>query len=171
MAAWFQKKTPDAAAGPRAAGSVAGLLSEKTVLLADDAAGKDAVLRRLVEAAASAHGLGPAEPLLQSVLERERGISTTLDSGLSLPHARLDGIERVAAALAIVPEGVVDPKQPDVKVRAMFVFFSPNRPEAFSQHLQLLRAVSSLFKPDLIARLCALKTPAEILAGLTAAEA
>jgi hypothetical protein len=66
---------------------------------------------------------------------------------------------------------VSDPKQPDVKVRAVFVFFSPNRQEAFAQHLQLLRGVSALFKPALIDRLCALESPAQILATLAAAEA
>lgn len=170
--AWFQKKAPDSSPRAREPGSpISALLREEAVLLAPPGLDKAAVLEAVVGALCRAHGLGEPAPLLACVREREQGISTTLDSGLSLPHARIDGIERVAAALAIAPHGLRDPKQPDVKVRAMFLFFSPNRPEAFTRHLQLLRGVSTLFQSALISELCALKTPAHILARLRAAEA
>ena len=45
----------------------------------------------------------------------------------------------------------------------MFLFFSPNKPESFPLHLQLLRAVSSLFQPALIDRLAQAPTPAAAL--------
>src|SRR5208283_5216764 len=87
--------------------------------------------------------------------ERDRGISTTLDTGLSLPHARIDGIDGIMAGLAILKTPVADPNQADLSIRIIFIFFSPNKQEAFPLHLQLLRAVSSLFQPALIDRLTA----------------
>ena len=146
-------------------------MREDTVLMPGPGLDKDAIVEALVAAAARAHGLGDPESLLARVREREQGISTTLDSGLSLPHARLDGIERVVAALAVLPHGVIDPKQPSPKMRAIFLFFSPNRQEAFAQHLQVLRGVSALFQPTLIEELCRFKTPAQIVARIRAAGA
>ena len=57
-----------------------------------------------------------------------------------------------------------DPKQADLSIRVVFLFFSPNKREAFPLHLQLLRGVSSLFQPSLIDQLTAAAGPAEALA-------
>ena len=96
-------------------------------------------------------------------LEREQGISTTLDTGLSLPHARMDGIDGILAGMSILKTPIPDPKQADLTIRVVFLFFSPNKPEAFPLHLQLLRGVSSLFQPALIDQLTSAAGPAAAL--------
>jgi PTS system nitrogen regulatory IIA component len=166
--AWFQKK-PAGAGTPRAqppVEKVHELLNERTILFPPAAADKAGVLELAVAAACAGHGLGDPAPYLAKVREREDGISTTLDTGLSLPHARIDNLERIAAALALMPHGVPDPKQPTTAIRALFLFFSPNRQEAFGRHLQVLRGVSTLFTPDVMAALTELKSPAAVLALL-----
>ena len=65
--------------------------------------------------------------------------------------------------LALVPKGMPDPKQPDLIIRAMFLFFSPNRQEAFTQHLHLLRGVSSLFQPAFIDEVLKAPKPEAVL--------
>lgn len=167
---WFQKKAPDARPRSGSGPAIHALLRESSIILPAPGVDKAGVLEALVTAAAKAHGLGDPAALLARVREREQGISTTLDSGLSLPHARVDGLERVAAALAVLRQSVVDPKQPEPKVRAMFLFFSPNRQEAFTEHLHVLRGVSSLFQPALIDKLCGLDSAADVLAAVRAAE-
>jgi len=166
---WFKKAEPQPA--PRKPGQIAvsGLLTEKAVLL-DGPAEKPALLQALVERACEAHGLPDCEALVKKVLEREDGISTTLDTGLSLPHARLDALPDFKAALAIAPRGIPDPKQPELKIKVMFLFFSPNKQEAFVQHLHLLRTVSSLFQPELIAQLTRAGSPKAALELIKAAE-
>lgn len=169
--AWFQKKTETEGARPRAAGAaIHELLNEKAIVFPPAGVDKPGLLELLAQAACAAHGLGDHQPFLARVREREEGISTTLDTGLSLPHARIDGLAQIVAGLAILPAGVPDPKQPDLKIRAMFMFFSPNRQDAFTLHLQLLRAVSTLFQPPLIEDLVKLKTPADVLERLRAAQ-
>jgi len=116
------------------------------------------------------HGLGDPAPFLAKVREREQGISTTLDTGLALPHARVDGLPSVVAGLAVSSSGISDPRQPDATIRAMFMFFSPNRQDAFSQHLQVLRSVSTLFDAALIDAVCRASTPEAILSVLRAKE-
>ncbi len=171
--AWFQKK-PQAGAAARlgAAGQpIHECLNERAILLPSSGIEKSPLLELLVEAACAAHDLGDLAPLLARVRERESGISTTLDTGLSLPHARVDGLKRISAALAVTPFGVVDPQQAQIKIRATFLFFSPNRPESYTQHLQVLRGVAALFRTEVIDELGGLKSPAAILARLREREA
>ena len=72
----------------------------------------------------------------------------------------MDGIPGILAGLAVLKRPISDPKQADLPIRVMFLFFSPNRPDAFPLHLQLLRGVSSLFQPAAIDRLAAAASPA-----------
>ena len=43
----------------------------------------------------------------EAVVQRERSMSTGMERGIAIPHAAVDGLERVVAALAVVsgPEG------------------------------------------------------------------
>lgn len=168
---WFQKKSPSptpetSKTGPGRAAKglkIGPLLAEDVVLLPAAGVDKNAVLDRLASAVCRKAGFADHLPFLGKVLEREQGISTTLDTGLSLPHARMDGIPGIMAGMAVLGQPVPDPKQPDLAIRVMFLFFSPNRPDAFPLHLQLLRGVSSLFQPAVIDQLAAAPTPAAAL--------
>lgn len=183
MMAWFQKKpeseTPAPSAAPKtvppaklAKGlKVSGLLSPDLILFPGDGADKAAVLESLVQAVCGKAGVADWASFLAKVREREQGISTTLDTGLALPHARMDAIPGILAGLAILRKPIVDPKQADLPIRVMFLFFSPNRPDAFPLHLQLLRGVSSLFQPAAIDKLAACATPAAALELLKTLEA
>ncbi len=175
---WFQKQvpgslpTPQTAPAPRAAQGlkIGSLLGADVILFPTAAQDKAAVLKTLSAAVCRRAGLADPEPFLAKVQERERGISTTLDTGLSLPHARVDGIDGILAGMAVLKTPIPDPKQADLAIRVVFLFFSPNKPEAFPLHLQLLRGVSSLFQPALIDRLAAAAGPSEALALVLALE-
>lgn len=146
--------------------SIGKLLAEDLILVMSDAPDKNTVIERLATNLCSVRALGEPKFYLGKVLAREMGISTTLDTGLSLPHARVDGIKDFAAALGILPKGIVEPKQPDLIIRAMFLFLSPNVPqnkEIFNKHLQLLRAASGLFQSEFIDQLVQAPTPALVL--------
>jgi PTS system nitrogen regulatory IIA component len=129
--------------------SVGKLLNEHLVVVPTQQ-DKDQMIEFLVRRLCQVRSLGDPYPFLAKILEREQGISTTLDTGLAVPHARMEALSGIAAVLGLVPHGLPDPKQPDLVIRAMFLFFSPNRQEAFTQHLHLLRAVSALFQPAFI---------------------
>jgi PTS system nitrogen regulatory IIA component len=153
---WFNKKSATDAKGAKPAGEAAkniklsSLLSDDLIVRIDAKIGKEQLIETLVTQLCEARSLGDPKPYLAKVLEREQGISTTLDTGLAVPHARMDNLPDIAAVLALVPAGMADPKQPDLVIRAMFLFFSPNRKDCFTQHLHLLRGVSSLFQPEFI---------------------
>ncbi|MDE2492165.1 MAG: PTS sugar transporter subunit IIA [Elusimicrobia bacterium] len=176
--AWFQKKTSGPAAAKPGAPTpapkglkISALLTEEVVLFPDEGRAKEAVLEDLVAAVCRRARIGDTAPFLSRVLEREQGISTTLDTGLSLPHARMDGLSSILAGMAVLKTPVADPKQPDLPIRVVFLFFSPNKQDAFPLHLQLLRGVSSLFQPSLIDQLTAASGPAAALALVRKLEA
>ncbi|PCI38745.1 MAG: hypothetical protein COB53_04385 [Elusimicrobia bacterium] len=146
---WFEGKDGGNAA-PGKQPAISSLLTPELIVSSSGGSSKDAFIETLVGRLCDVRGLGDPKPFFDRVLERERGISTTLDTGLAVPHARIDGIDAIAAALGLVKSGISDPKQPEFTIRAMFVFFSPNKQEHFTLHLQLLRSVSSLFQSDLI---------------------
>jgi PTS system nitrogen regulatory IIA component len=150
--------------------AISDILSEELVLRAPDGVGKDALVELLVGRLCERKALGSPQALLAKVREREQGISTTLDTGLSLPHARVDSITELVAALALVPQGIPDPKAGDLTIRLMFLFFSSSKPDILPQHLQLLRAVALLFQPQVIADLAAAPDPAAALARIRRAE-
>lgn len=173
MSPWFGKKTPPtplssepvpkAAAGRPKAVKVSTVITPAAIMLSSPGLNKNGLLEALVQKLCDVNAYPDSKALLAKVLEREQGISTTLDTGLSLPHARIDDLPALSAGLAVVPQGIPDPKQPDLIIRVMFLFFSPNKPEAFPLHLQLLRSVSSLFQPAFIDQLSQAPTPAAVM--------
>jgi nitrogen PTS system EIIA component len=182
---WFSRKkdapqpsvpaAPAAPAAPSQASPVKGvaisrLLSEELIVSAAPGMDKDRFMDALARKLCAQKNLGDHAPFLSRVLEREQGISTTLDTGLAVPHARMDGLEGIAAVLGLVPQGMPDPKQADLTIRAMFMFFSPNRQDAFTQHLHLLRGVSALFQAGFIDEMLRDPAPASVLALIRSKE-
>lgn len=182
---WFNKKKEENPPAPSAAPSVpvsvptparkalsiGRILSEDLVVIPPAGLDKDGLIAFLVKELCSKAGLGAPEPFLAKVLEREQGISTTLDTGLAVPHARMDNLPEICAVLGLVPQGLPDPKHPDLAIRAVFLFFSPNRQEAFTQHLHLLRGVSQLFQPALIDAILRDPAPAAVVKAIRDKEA
>jgi PTS system nitrogen regulatory IIA component len=146
------------------------LLDAGLVVRDSVAPAKEDLVRRLALELSRRVGLAAPEAALSKVLERETGISTTLDTGLSLPHARLDAMKGFAAILALLPKGLPDPQQPDLQIRTVLLFFSPTEPAFFHKHLQFLRHVATLFQPAFIDQLIACRTSLEVIEALKAKE-
>ncbi len=104
------------------------------------------------------------EEVFKAILKREQGISTTLDTGLSIPHARLEGLDSFKAAVAVIPNGLKDDFGLQIKV--VFLFLSPSGEQFFSEHLKLLAKLAEKFTPDFIEDLCKLNKPEDIAAKL-----
>lgn len=112
--------------------------------------------------------LNPAE-LKAQLLLRESAVSTTLETGLSLPHVRLDEISTFQLVVAVLDKPLKDPASKH-SIRAMCLFLSPNKPEFFKAHLQLLSALADTFSPAFIEELALLRA-AEIPARVQNAAA
>ena len=100
------------------------------------------------------------ENVFKAIIKREQGISTTLESGLSVPHASLEGLTAFRTVIAVIPQGVQDDYGKNIKV--MFLFLSPSGEQYFPEHLKLLAKLAETFTPVFIEELCSLKTAKEI---------
>lgn len=84
---------------------------------------------------------------LKAILAREEMGSTIVAPGLALPHARLEGIQTLQAAVGICPEGVRDPGHRD-PIRVYVLFVGPE--DNMKEHLAFLAGVSALFQKEKI---------------------
>lgn len=145
--------------------SLGRLITPSRVLVADEYPGKKELIEALVRAVCRDYPqLDPAYVASQ-VLKREEGISTTLDTGLAIPHARLEELTDFAAAVAVLRCPLVAGEN-ELPIRVMFLFLSPAKPTFFQQHLQILSALAETFKPEFIEELVSLKDAQEIAARL-----
>ena len=145
--------------------SLGRLISPSRVIVADEYPGKKELIESLVQAVCREYPqLDPAYVASQ-VLKREEGISTTLDTGLAIPHARLEELTDFTAAMAVLRRPLVSADN-ELPVRVMFLFLSPAKPVFFQQHLQILSALAETFKPEFIEELVSLPDAREIAARL-----
>ncbi len=146
--------------------NLGSLLSPAKILVEKESVTKTALIKKLIDAVCQGEPKLDGADILAQVLKREEGISTTLDTGLSIPHARLEEITDFKAALAVLPSPVQDPVNPNLSIKAMFLFLSPAKPVFFQKHLQILSSLAETFKPEFIDELIALGEPAQIFARL-----
>jgi mannitol/fructose-specific phosphotransferase system IIA component (Ntr-type) len=61
-------------------------------------------IARLIDRTVAAGRIRPdqAEPIREAVVQRERSMSTGMERGIAIPHAAVEGIDRVQATIGIV---------------------------------------------------------------------
>ncbi|MBQ2312767.1 MAG: PTS sugar transporter subunit IIA [Elusimicrobiaceae bacterium] len=138
-------------------------LNSKQVFLINNPTTKQNLVQYLVSNICAGTALDQEE-VFKAIIKREQGISTTLESGLSIPHARLEGLTSFRAVVAVIPQGVQDDYGKNIKV--MFLFLSPSGEQYFPEHLKLLAKLAETFTPAFIDELCSLSTVEEIAAEL-----
>jgi len=115
------------------------MLAQDGIVLRGGASSKRQALHAVAEAAAAALGLDEAR-LFDALLEREALGSTGLGAGVAVPHARVEGLERVAAVFVRLDTPVAYGAVDDRPVDLLFALFAPSRGGA--EHLRALAAVS-----------------------------
>lgn len=132
------------------------LLSADGVVLRGGASSKRQALNIVAETAAQALGL-PADRIAEALAEREALGSTGLGSGVAVPHARLEGLDRVRAVFVRLDTPAAWDSIDDRPVDLLFGLFAP--PESGAEHLRALAAVSrALRSAELRERLRQVKT-------------
>lgn len=128
---------------------------------------KNALVARLVRMACAGAGQLNADDITAQVLKREESFGTTLETGLAIPHARLEELDVFLAAMAILRTPLADETHPQTPTRVMFLFLSPGCPAFFKQHLKLLAALAQTFQPALVDELALAEDSAQALQKIT----
>ena len=118
---------------------IAQLLATDGVVLRSGASSKRQALHTVADTAARALGLNE-DRVLESLLEREALGSTGLGSGVAVPHARVEGLERVVAVFVRLDTPVAYEAVDDRPVDLIFALFAP--PSDGAEHLRALAAAS-----------------------------
>jgi mannitol/fructose-specific phosphotransferase system IIA component (Ntr-type) len=97
-------------------------------------------------------------------LREAEGSTAVSEIAIGVPHARVDGLPRPIAALAVAPDGLYEPV-PTVRIRIAALLVSPNA--ATEVHLRLLAGVATTLRSaPLRGALLDARTPAAALAIL-----
>lgn len=118
---------------------LAELLKQEAVRVVSTFTSKKRLLQEVADIAAASWGVNPSDAV-NALLERENLGPTGVGHGVALPHARLQGLDRVVGVFLRVERGTnfdaVD-RQP---VDLVFGLFAPE--EAGVEHLKALALVS-----------------------------
>jgi len=104
----------------------------------------DGLIERLVESGRLARSV--AEQAASRIYEREAIASTAMvDIGVSIPHARIDGVRGIIAAIAVSPEAVYYVADGAPIGIVVLVLSSPS---LTGEHLNFLSSVSMLLQSE-----------------------
>ena len=141
---------------------LADLLAQDAIVLRGAVSSKRQALQCIADAAAHTLGL-KAEKVLESLIERESLGSTGLGYGVAVPHARVDGVERVCGIFVRLDAPVAYEALDDRPVDLLFALLAP--PAAGAEHLRALAVVSRAMRsPELRERLRQTQTVDGVLA-------
>ena len=145
--------------------SIASHLSEELIVLPMRATGREGALRELLMPLQMQHIIDASDATLDSILKRERRMSTGVGKGVALPHGLSPNVEDLALVVGISPGGI-DFKAVDGVLCHIFVLLvSPvDHPDS---HLKTLGRFSKLLgDSDLRSALLDTRTPEEVIATL-----
>jgi len=80
------------------------LLPPEHIVIGLEAADKWEVIDKLIAhlVARGAVPVAQSRALQEAVLQRERSMSTGMERGIAIPHAAVDGLDKVVAAMAVI---------------------------------------------------------------------
>ncbi|MCL2181183.1 MAG: PTS sugar transporter subunit IIA, partial [Treponema sp.] len=107
---------------------------------------KEEIIAELVDILAANDKLINKEQVIADVLEREDTMSTGMEHGVALPHAKTDGIAYNAVAIGVKREGIHFDSMDGELSRLFVLIVSPKK--ASGLHIQFLAAVGSLLSDE-----------------------
>lgn len=131
--------------------------------------GKKPLFQKIAQLAAAAYGLN-ADLVAESLFERERLGSTGFGGGVAIPHAKIDGLERMRGVVVLLDPAVPFEAVDDTPVNVVFALLSPL--DSGAEHLKTLARVSRYLRDEShVARLRGAKSTEALHALLAGGEA
>ncbi|MBW0150316.1 MAG: PTS IIA-like nitrogen regulatory protein PtsN [Phenylobacterium sp.] len=136
---------------------IGDILDRGAIALRVSATDKRQILAHLAELAARNFGL-EASAVLDALSEREQAGSTGIGHGVAVPHARIEGLDRIRGVFLRVEQPVAFESIDDQPADLIFALLAP--PEAGTEHLRALARVSRMLRnADLREHLRQARTP------------
>ena len=109
---------------------------------------KEEIITELVDILAIQGKLLDRDMVLHDVLEREKVMSTGMQYGIALPHAKTDGVGDMVVAVGIKKQGVEFDAVDGEKSRLFIMVVSPKK--SAGPHIQFLASIGSVLNDDAI---------------------
>lgn len=127
---------------------------------------KDQVIRSLLKLICNSGKVKDPDLALDDVLAHESGMSTGMEQGIAIPHAKSDAVDQLVACVGITRRKI-DFESLDRKPAQIFVMTLSPR-DGTGPHVQFLAEISQLLKDaKLRKKILKAKTDEELLAILT----
>ncbi|MCL2443313.1 MAG: PTS sugar transporter subunit IIA [Treponema sp.] len=121
---------------------------------------KEEIITELVDILAVKGKLLDRDQVLADVLEREKTMSTGMDHGIALPHAKTDGIAETTVAIGIKKDGINFESMDGQLSRIFVLIVSPKKDCGL--YVQFLAAIGAILRDkDLRDMLLCSKEPQE----------
>ncbi|MGN0843588.1 MAG: PTS sugar transporter subunit IIA [Kiritimatiellia bacterium] len=121
------------------------------------AGSKEEAIRNIVNVFAEKNLLQDTKTAAELILKRETSMSSGIEHGIAIPHARTDFVEGLIGAVAVFPEGIPEYETLDhSKVRIVIVSLTSR--STHSPQIRLLSFISQLLNEEGRKRLLAAKT-------------
>ncbi|HSV56138.1 MAG TPA: PTS sugar transporter subunit IIA, partial [Magnetospirillaceae bacterium] len=121
-------------------------LSPDCIVLDLKGTDKESVIAELVDVLDSRGLLTDRELVLRDVLSRERSMSTGMQHGIALPHARTEGVDRIVVALGLKPEGLDFQSLDGLPSKIFLLMASPGRQAG--PRIQVLASAAALLNDE-----------------------
>ncbi|MDX5329902.1 MAG: PTS IIA-like nitrogen regulatory protein PtsN [Pseudomonadota bacterium] len=136
---------------------IGDILDRGAIALRVGATDKRQILAHIAEVAARNFGLD-AGAVLDGLSEREAAGSTGIGQGVAVPHARMEGLDRIRGVFLRVEQPVEFDSIDEQPADLIFALLAPA--EAGTEHLRALARVSRMLRnPELREHLRAAPTP------------
>jgi fructose-specific phosphotransferase system IIA component len=109
---------------------------------------KNDVLVELVDVLAYHGRLNDRDEVLKDILEREKTMSTGMQHGIALPHAKSEGVKDICVAVGVKKSGIDFDSMDGEPARIFIMVASPKRTS--SPHIQFLAAIGTVLKDDTV---------------------
>ena len=121
---------------------LSALLSKTLFVPAVDAADKPGVLAALADAAVAGGAVAPdrRDEVLQALLDREEKMSTGMQYGLAIPHAKTECVSSLVTLVALAPAGIPFESLDGEPANIFIATLSP--PEDANSHIRFLALVT-----------------------------
>ena len=104
---------------------------------------KEGCIRELVDVLAANRKISDPETIFKEVMTREKVISTGMQNGLAIPHARSEGVERTKIAVGIKRSGIDFDSLDGKPAKIIVLLVSSTRKD--DPHIFVLSAISAYF--------------------------
>ncbi|MDX3900604.1 MAG: PTS sugar transporter subunit IIA [Sphingobium sp.] len=131
--------------------------------------GKKGLFQKLSDLATAAYGLDGAR-VYDALIERERLGSTGFGGGVAIPHAKIEGLEKLRGMVVLLDPAIDFEAVDDAPVDVVFALLSPL--DSGAEHLKTLARVSRYLRDEAqIGRLRGARSTEALYALLSGSEA